>query len=351
VSAWRTDVDHTDVDRAAGGESGRGGRDERRAARLLRCYPASWRARYGEEFTELLLDDLAERPRHWRRTANVAGSGLLARLTSIGLTRHPLEPATQIRVSLATLGCAMTAFGAVGLAMLAQLAIGWQWAAPHGAATMPATVVMAVAAGGLALLVLAGLLPALWCGVAALPRGNRALAGPVSLTLAGVAVLVTGARHFQNSWPGTGGTSAHHALVPAGLAAFSWASTLSVSSYWAHPAALHAFPWTEVAWMAVSPLSLAALAAGLAGIVRRQPLPPRLLAWQARLAAVAAAGMGLFLAGAACWVFSQAPGPAGLFHAGAVDVTGLVVLGAALALAARTAGNARRAAVLLAVSG
>ena len=31
----------------------------------------AWRARYGEEFTELLLADFAERPRSWRRTANV----------------------------------------------------------------------------------------------------------------------------------------------------------------------------------------------------------------------------------------------------------------------------------------
>ncbi len=335
---------------SAPADAGPAGRDERRAALLLRCYPASWRARYGEEFTELLLDDLTERPRHWRRTANVVGSGLLARLTSIGLTRHPLEPATQIQVSLATLGCAMTAFLVVGLAMLAQLAIGWQWAGPRGAATTPATVVMTVTAGGLALLVLVGVLPALWCAVAALARGNRALAGPLALLLAGAVVLVTGAHHFQNSWPGTDGTSPHRALVPAGLAAFSWASTLSVSSYWAHPAALGSFPWLEVTWMAVSPLALATLAAGLAGIVRRQPVPPRLLAWQARLAIVAAVGMAGFLGGAGCWVFSQAPGPAGLFHAGAVDGVGLAVLGLALALAARTAGNARRAVGGLAAS-
>jgi hypothetical protein len=37
----------------------------RRAARLLRCYPKSWRARYGDEFAELLTADLSERPRSW----------------------------------------------------------------------------------------------------------------------------------------------------------------------------------------------------------------------------------------------------------------------------------------------
>lgn len=32
-------------------------------ARLLLWYPPAWRARYGEEFAELLADELAERPR------------------------------------------------------------------------------------------------------------------------------------------------------------------------------------------------------------------------------------------------------------------------------------------------
>jgi hypothetical protein len=55
------------------------GRQARRAARLLRWYPAGWRARYGEEFTELLLAEFAERPRSWRRATDVARGGVLAR--------------------------------------------------------------------------------------------------------------------------------------------------------------------------------------------------------------------------------------------------------------------------------
>jgi hypothetical protein len=51
---------------------------ELRAHRLLRWYPKEWRLRYGEEFTELLVDDIAERPRSWRRTVDVARSGIAA---------------------------------------------------------------------------------------------------------------------------------------------------------------------------------------------------------------------------------------------------------------------------------
>lgn len=54
---------------------------ERRAQRLVRWYPRDWRRRYGEEFTQLLADDIEERPRSWRRTLDVAQSGLTARVT------------------------------------------------------------------------------------------------------------------------------------------------------------------------------------------------------------------------------------------------------------------------------
>ena len=50
----------------------------KRAQRLLRCYPSAWRARYGQEFTQLLIDDMSERPRSMTRTADVVRSGLLA---------------------------------------------------------------------------------------------------------------------------------------------------------------------------------------------------------------------------------------------------------------------------------
>ena len=99
----------------------------------------------------------------------------------------------------------------------------------------------------------------------------------VAFVLAGGTALVTGAHHFQNAWPGTGGTAGHRGLVPAGAAAFGWAATLSVSSYWAHPAALTAFPGPELAWMVLSPLALVGLVGGAVAIVRRQPLPARLL--------------------------------------------------------------------------
>lgn len=62
----------------------------RRARRLIRWYPRDWRLRYGEEFTQLLTDDIAERPRSWHRTVDVARSGLAAQLAHRHLTRMRL---------------------------------------------------------------------------------------------------------------------------------------------------------------------------------------------------------------------------------------------------------------------
>src|ERR1039457_1290010 len=128
----------------------------RRAHWLLRWYPRNWRARYGEEFTELLIAEFAEQPRSWRRAADVARGGLFARLTSAGLTSagltiadlpsaglpgDPHAPAAGQRASLATLACSVAVFLTAGATMWAQLAVGWEWAPP---AALGAAIAMAV---------------------------------------------------------------------------------------------------------------------------------------------------------------------------------------------------------------
>ncbi len=61
-----------------------------RAARLVRWYPRQWRERYGDEFTELLVSDIAERPDSLARAFDVARGGLLARLAGAGLAGFAL---------------------------------------------------------------------------------------------------------------------------------------------------------------------------------------------------------------------------------------------------------------------
>jgi hypothetical protein len=71
---------------------------DRRARRLLRWYPRRWRARYGVEFAQLLIDDISDRPHSWRRTLDVARSGLAVRLA------RPLSSRSILATALGLLG-------------------------------------------------------------------------------------------------------------------------------------------------------------------------------------------------------------------------------------------------------
>jgi len=318
--------------------------DRRRAGRLLRWYPRAWRVRYGDEFSELLASDIAERPRSWRRTGDVVQRAAAARLTGTGLTGHPLDPADQVRASLATLVCALAVFLAFGLAMWSQLTIGWQWSDPDTAATRAAVVVLSGVVLCFAVLTLLAAGPVVWALVRrATGRRFSGLAVPSALFAGGLAVLAAGGRHFANGWPGTGGHPwLHQGLVPGGVAAFTWAATLSVTSYWAHPGALASFPAAEVVWMAVSPLAMGAMVIGAATTVRRLDLSPGALRYETRLAQAGALAMAVFVLAVCGWIADGGPGPKNLFHAGAIDVAGVVVMAAGLAVAARALHTARR---------
>jgi hypothetical protein len=320
------------------------GETARRAERLLRWYPKAWRSRFGDEFAELLISDISERPRSWTRTADLVRGGIVARLAAIGLCGCALEVSAQVRASLVSLACCMAIFLGFGVAMWSQLTIGWQWSEPDTAATTVATVVMSVAMLAFLILALLALLPVVGSVVSRIARGrSKGLVGPSVLFLVAATIVFVGGRHFGNGWPGTGGHPwARQGLVPGGAAAFSWASTLFVSSYWAHPSALATLPAAELAWMALSPLAMACVVGGAAKAVRRIELSPAVLLFETRLATAACVAMAGFLGGCCCWVIDGGPGPGNLFHAGAIDVVGIVVLTIALAVAQRAEHEARR---------
>jgi hypothetical protein len=320
--------------------SGRAG-VERRARRLLHWYPRAWRLRYGAEFTELLVADIAERPRCWRRTADVARNGLAARFGLGGLV-HRLEPRDRATAHLASLVCAGAGFFLVGLAIWSQLAIGWQWSRPSAPATTTAIVGMSILLALFAALAVLAAIPVVWALVARPARGQVL---PLVLLIAGTAIVVLGARHFALGWPGTGGHPwPHQQLLPGRIAAFAWAATLSITSYWAHPGALLAFPADELAWMAASPVALLCAVAGGTRLVRRLQLSPRALRFELVLARIGSAAMIAFLVAACCWIAAGDPGPRNLFHIGAIDLVGVAGMAAAL-LFARRAGQEARAAL------
>jgi hypothetical protein len=207
---------------------------------------------------------------------------------------------------------------------------------------------MVVMSGAMLLFTVLALLavaPLAAAAVLAMIRGQApGLRRPALLIVGGITVLVVGGRHFGNAWPGTGGHWwPHQGLVPGGIAAFSWACTLAVTSYWAHPAALASFPAAELAWMALSPAAILGLVTGAAQLVRRLEVSLRILRYEAWVGSAAGVCMAAFLGGALCWVTGRGPGPQGLFHVGAIDVGGLAVMAVALATAWQAVHRARRA--------
>ena len=243
----------------------------RRATLLSRWYPREWGRCYGEEFLELLVDDLQERPHSLSRSLDVARNGLLARVAVAGLGGRSLHPDKDGRRSLAAFVCAAALFVTVALAIWAQLTIGWQWSAPDTVATTAAMFIMTVAVAALGAACVACAVPVACLAVRNLAkRRSMETVRPLTLVVIGLTALILGTHHFANGWPGTGGHPwAHQGIVPGGVAAYAWASTLFLSSYWLHPAALTNFPAVEVAWMFACPLALASVIVGVAKLVRR----------------------------------------------------------------------------------
>jgi hypothetical protein len=88
--------------------------------------------------------------------------------------------------------------------------------------------------------------------------------------------------------------------------------------------------------MVVSPVALIVAVTGAAQTVRRFDLSVRLLRFASYMARVASVALGLFVFGTLTWLVDGGPGPGNLFQAGTVDLIGLAVMTATLALAVRS---------------
>jgi hypothetical protein len=189
--------------------------------------------------------------------------------------------------------------------------------------------------------------PIAWAMIAAAVRGHgRSFLRPAVMIALGIATLAIGGHHFENGWPGTGGhLLAPQGSVPGGVAAFGWAATMWITSYWAHPAALGAFPATQIAWMVLCPVAIGCVVTGAVQLLRRAQLSPRALRYEMWLANIAGAGLAAFVGGAVVWVLSAgAAGPGAPFRIGAIDRAGLAILAVALLGCATAARHVRAAA-------
>jgi len=304
---------------------------EREAQRLVRCYPKGWRARYGDEFTQFLIDELTDGQMSVTRKLDVFAHGVWTRLAYTGLAGSVLDSHRRMRSMLGALLVVSAVFVMLAVGVWAQLTIGWQWSAPVSAGTAAAMWLMSAglfALGALVVLIIPLFAVLL---VRAARTGGVGRWRPVMVWLAAGAVLYVGCRHFGPHWPGTGGHPwSGRGLVPGWMARLGWAGTLWISSYWAHPVALGSFPAGELAWMVISPAAWVALIVSGAMTVSRLELTPKLQRLAVLLCAVAVTGMAGFLAGAVLWVCSDSRGPRRLFAVGAIDFAIVAILAAGL---------------------
>jgi hypothetical protein len=314
----------------------------RRARRLARCYPRSWRERYGEEFIALLIDDYGERPFSPGRFADVVRHGFGARLREVGLAGEGAAAERQLRVSLGVVWCALAAFLAIGVAIWSQLTIAWQFGDPHSPSTVAGMWLMSGALLAFVPLLALAAPPVLVALARALAAGRwRELAVPLVVATWGGVMLALGSEHFGPWWPGTGGHWwSARGLVPAPVARVLWAGTSWFSSYWLHPGWLSHFPTNQLAWMAFSPFALIATLSGTALLVGRLRVSARVLRFEAAIGVIGVVATAAFLAGASSWVLGDGRDLVNILSVGVIDYAAVVVMTLALLAACAAARRA-----------
>lgn len=309
---------------------------ERRARRLLHWYPHSWRERYGEEFSALLVDSINADGLTLHGAFDIARAGCVARWRAGGLARESSANAAP-GAELAWVLGATGVFLFLANGVWSQLEVDWQWGRPWDVATMVGFAVMTISLGTLVLAIIGLCCAAVVGGLRAGAPSVRRLVVPVGVAAAGWVVFVAGAVHFAARWPGTG---AHpwslQGVIPGGVGAFSWSATLSLTTYWFHPNQLAAFPTSEVLWMAISPLAVLAAIGGSAAAVTRLRVHSSKTSFESGFSGALGLSMVTFAAGAAIWLADGATGqPHLMFHKGLINVLELLALSVAVLVVRR----------------
>ena len=283
----------------------------RRAQQLLRCYPTVWRDRYGEELGALLVDDLADRPRCWRRDLDVVRSGIRARLSACGLTDGPVRDRSS---AVAVAAGASVCFAGCALSIWTQLAKGWLSTPPHTRVATVSLVVLSVWISGLLMVSAAlGLRMAAACMRTCRNGAGRLLRRPLLTLAASVAVLIGGLGIVAATAPGSDQDG-----VLARAASIGWAATQPISTYWFHPSRLVSLPALDIAWMLICPVAVASAGWSLLRLARVVgPAAPR------RDRHASAVGNVFFLpclAGASVWVIGSQHAANLNYRAGTLDL-------------------------------
>ena len=280
----------------------------RTAGRLMRLYPASWRARYGEELEALILDMSTGRRVPWRVRADVAGAGGRERLRALGLGGDG-TPRGRARRGAALVLWAWALFVLAG-AIVQKSSEHWDAALPgtHALASLAFDSLLGVAVVA-SVLVLAGIGLTLGAVLGFLRDGGWPRIRRAALIAAAMTAL----------------------LVAATAALVVWAHGLSRPDRQGHDVA---YGIAFLAWGALGAGALVAWTAAATRIAACLPLPDVTLRLQTGLAVAVSVAMAVMAAATAVWWVAVADvAPAALTGPSAGHASALVPqLVAAMAL-------------------
>jgi MFS family permease len=101
-----------------------------RFERMIRWYPPSWRARYGEEMVALLEDTHGTGAAPWRERLAIARAGSIERARSAGLLGDSASPNERVRAGSLLVLCAWAFFMLAG-GIFAKFTEQWSAATPR----------------------------------------------------------------------------------------------------------------------------------------------------------------------------------------------------------------------------
>jgi hypothetical protein len=291
----------------------------RPGVRLLRWYPAAWRARYGGELEALLEDSYGDGRVPVPQRLSLAGHGLWERARSSGLADGP-DPAGRARSGALVVLCSWPAFVVAGAAF-AKFAEHWDAATPAGARWLPAAAYDAVVAA--------------------------AVAGALSIALGALVALPSFVSFLR-----AGRWRELRAVVVVAVVLTAVTVAMTVGAVlWAHGQSTTQRNTNSVLGMGLGGAfglslvgTLASWCAAAVSAVRRLELPDRVLRVEGALAVALAGAMAVVTAGTVTWwaaIAVSAPGflSAGLLGAWGPGVAPVLVCACLLMVAGLAAGG------------
>lgn len=250
---------------------------ERRVCRLVRLYPRSWRQRYGEEMTAVLIEQIAESGSSLRLRADVVREAGHERLRDVGLRLGGSDPVDRDRAGTAMVYSCLIVFVGLACGMVSQLRTGLTETQASGGSTPDLVRLCGELLSGLLVLALVVCCLAAAGGAIGVIRAVRTtptkrLLGPGLLFVGGLGTLsVVGWTADRAHWFTPAGAALPHG-GGAKLATL-WIRGLvaPITPAWVHPSLFAHMPAGELIAVLLAPLGGLALAFGLAGLALRLP--------------------------------------------------------------------------------